>query len=231
QPAAPVPFGWKMAMWLAPLARALPHYRSAAAEACVLQFGGASGMQAAVGEVAEPAAGGRGGSSSMPHKRNPALSMLALEAARRAPGLAATLLNQLENEHERGAGQWQSQWFTLRELSNAAASALGAMLEVVRGLQVNEPAMRANIEHSKGVVFSEALALRLSRPVADRLVAQALRENRHLRDVLLADQQAMRELGTGEAGRLFEPQAVYGSASEMTQRVLSDWARSRESAP
>ena len=290
QPAAPVPFGWKVAMWLAPLARALPHYRAAAAEACVLQFGGASGtlsafgerghavadmlareldlergvtwhsardafarygaeaailiglsakiardvallMQAEVGEVAEPAAGGRGGSSSMPHKRNPALSMLALEAARRAPGLAATLLNQLENEHERGAGQWQSQWFTLRELSNAAASALGAMLEVVCGLQVNEPAMRENIEHSKGVVFSEALALRLSRPVADRLVAQALRENRHLRDVLLADQEAMRELGTDEAGRLFEPQAVYGSASEMTERVLSDWARSRESAP
>jgi len=188
-------------------------------------------MQAEVGELAEPAAGGRGGSSSMPHKRNPALSMLALEAARRAPGLAGTLLNQLDGEHERGLGQWQSQWLTLRQLTCAAASALGAMLEVVRGLQVNEPAMRANIERSKGLVFSEALALRLSRPVADRLCAQALREGRPLLEVLRADEAAMRELGTANAARLFEPQASDGSAAEMTERVLSDWARGRGNAP
>jgi len=290
QPAAPIPFGWKAAMWLSPLARSMPHFRAAAADACVLQFGGASGtlsafgergevvadalahelallrrvpwhsardsfarfgaeaailvgvsakigrdvallMQAEVGELAEPAAGGRGGSSSMPHKRNPALSMLALEAARRAPGLAGTLLNQLDGEHERGLGQWQSQWLTLRQLTCAAASALGAMLEVVRGLQVNEPAMRANIERSKGLVFSEALALRLSRPVADRLCAQALREGRPLLEVLRADEAAMRELGAANAARLFEPQASDGSAAEMTERVLSDWARGRGNAP
>ena len=290
QPAAPVPFGWKAAMWLAPLSRALPRFQAAAADACVLQFGGASGtlsafgerggavadalarelglerrvtwhsardafarygaeaailaglsakiardvallMQAEVGELSEPAAGGRGGSSSMPHKRNPALSMLALEAARRAPGLAATLLNQLDGEHERGVGQWQSQWFTLRELTNAAASALAAMLEVVRGLQVNEAAMRATIEESKGLVFSESLALCLSRPVADRLVSQAAREGRHLLDVLRADKEAMRELDGADADSLFEPQASYGSAAEMTERVLSDWARARGSAP
>ena len=290
QPAAPVPFGWKAAMWLAPLARALPHFQVALADACVLQFGGASGtlsafgerggavaaalarelglarrvtwhsardsfarygaeaailiglsakigrdvallMQAEVAELAEPAGDGRGGSSSMPHKRNPAFSMLALEAARRAPSLAATLLNQLDGEHERGVGQWQSQWLTLRELTNAAASALAAMLEVVQGMQVNEAAMRANIERGKGLVFSEALALRLSRAVADRLVAQAVREGAHLLDVLRADQEAMTELGAGDVSRLFEPQASYGAAAEMIERVLSDWARSRGSAP
>ena len=290
QPAAPIPFGWKAAMWLAPLGRALPHYQAALAEACVLQFGGASGtlsafgeradavadtlarelglarrvtwhsardsfarygaeaailvgvsakigrdvallMQPEVGELAEPAAGGRGGSSSMPHKRNPALSLLALEAARRAPTLAATLLNQLENEHERGLGQWQSQWFSLRELTTAAASALGAMLEAVAGLQVNEAAMRAAIERSKGLVFSETLALRLSRPLADRLVSQAVRDGRHLLDVLRADAEAMHELGAADAARLFEPQTSYGAASEMIERVLSDWQAARESAP
>lgn len=290
QPAAPIPFAWKAAMWLAPLVRALPHFQAAAADACVLQFGGASGtlsafgerggavadavarelglarrvtwhsardafarygaelailvglsaklgrdvallMQVEIGELAEPAARGRGGSSSMPHKRNPALSMLALEAARRAPGLAATLLNQLDGEHERGLGQWQSQWFTLRELNNAAASALAAMLEVVQGMQVNEPAMRANLEKSRGLVFSEALALRLSRTVADRLVAQAVRDGRHLLEVLRADTEAMDLLGADGASRLFEPQASYGSAAEMTERVLSEWARARGNAP
>src|SRR6185503_2483614 len=86
-------------------------------------------MQPEVGEAAEGAAPGRGGSSSMPHKRNPALSMLALEAAQRAPALAATLLGQLTPEHERGLGQWQSKWFTLRELVCASGSGTAAMAD------------------------------------------------------------------------------------------------------
>ena len=103
-------------------------------------------MQAEVGEAAEPAKPGRGGSSSMAHKRNPVLSMLALEAAQRAPGLVATLLAQLTPEHERGLGQWQSQWFTLRELALAASSALAAMAEALSGLEVDEAAMLRNAE-------------------------------------------------------------------------------------
>ena len=205
QPALPVTFGWKAAVWLSMLSRSLLGTRSAAAGACILQFGGPSGtlssfgergtavmaslaqelelppspvpwhstrdrfarlgaelailagaagkvgrdvsllMQPEVGEAAEAAKAGRGGSSSMPHKRNPALSMLALEAAQRAPGLAATLLSQLTPEHERGLGQWQSQWFTLRELVCATASGTDAMADALEGLEVNEKAMRANL--------------------------------------------------------------------------------------
>ena len=205
QPALPVTFGWKAAVWLSMLARSLAGTRSAAAGACILQFGGPSGtlssfgerggavmealaqelelpaspvpwhsardrfarlgaelailagaagkigrdvsllMQPEVGEAAEAAKAGRGGSSSMPHKRNPALSMLALEAAQRAPALAATLLSQLTPEHERGLGQWQSQWFTLRELVCATASGAAAMADALEGLEVNEKAMRANL--------------------------------------------------------------------------------------
>jgi 3-carboxy-cis,cis-muconate cycloisomerase len=206
QPALAVPFGWKAAVWLSMLSRCLTGVHGAAAGACVLQFGGPSGilssfgergegvmtalateldlpaslvpwhsardrfarfgaelailagaagkigrdvsllMQREVGEAAEPAAAGRGGSSSMPHKRNPALSMLALEAAQRAPGLASTLLGQLTPEHERGLGQWQSQWFTLRELVCTAASGVAAMADALGGLEVDEAAMLANLE-------------------------------------------------------------------------------------
>ncbi|HEU5176698.1 MAG TPA: lyase family protein [Burkholderiales bacterium] len=206
QPALPVTFGWKAAVWLSMLARSLAGTRTAAAGALLLQFGGPSGtlssfgeqgpalaaalarelglpaslipwhsardrfarlgaelailagaagkigrdvsllMQPEVGEAAEGAKAGRGGSSSMPHKRNPALSMLALEAAQRAPGLAATLLSQLTPEHERGLGQWQSQWFTLRELACATASGTAAMGDALEGLEVNAPTMLANLE-------------------------------------------------------------------------------------
>ena len=275
QPAAPIPFGWKVAMWLAPLARGLTHYRRAAAEAAVLQFGGATGtlsalgakgdamatdiardlglgmavtwhsardafarlgaetailagiaakiagdisltMQPEVGELMEPSVPGRGGSSAMPHKRNPAACLLALEAARRAPGLAATLMNQLDSEHERGIGQWQSQFITVRELVCATASGLAAMVEVVQGLQVNEEAMRQNLERTQGLVFSEALSLRLSRADADRLVEQAVRQKKHLREV-----------GPPELGDLFDAKNSYGAAPVMIERVLADWATAR----
>lgn len=206
QPALPVTFGWKAAVWLSMIARALIGVRAAAQGACVLQFGGPSGtlssfgargnavmaalakdlalpasmvpwhsardrfarlaaelailagvagkigrdvsllMQPEVGELAEPAKAGRGGSSSMAHKRNPVLSMLALEGAQRTPGLAATLLAQLTPEHERGLGQWQSQWFTLRELVCATASGIAAMADALEGLAVHEEKMRANLD-------------------------------------------------------------------------------------
>jgi 3-carboxy-cis,cis-muconate cycloisomerase len=102
-------------------------------------------MQPEIGELAEPAAPGRGGSSSMPHKRNPAGSLLALEAALRAPGLAGILLGQLTPELERGLGHWQSQWMTLRELLGAAASGLAAVGEVLEGLEVREEKMRQDL--------------------------------------------------------------------------------------
>jgi 3-carboxy-cis,cis-muconate cycloisomerase len=205
QPALPVPFGFKAAVWLSVLARSLGAFRAAAGGACVLQFGGPAGTLSAYGpqaeaveaalakalglartaapwhsardavarfgaetailtgaagkiardvsllmqpEIGEAAESAPGGSSSMPHKRNPSGSLLALEAAQRAPGLAAILLGQLTPEHERGIGQWQSQWFTLRELACATSSALAAMAEVLEGLQVDTAAMRANLDRS-----------------------------------------------------------------------------------
>lgn len=230
QPALPVSFGWKAAVWLSLVTRSLVGLRRAAKEACVLQFGGPSGtlsslggkgldvsaalaeeldlsasplpwhsardrfarlgaelailaggagkigrdvsllMQQEVGEAAEAAAPGRGGSSSMPHKRNPALSMLALEAAQRAPGLAATLLVQLTPEHERGLGQWQSQWFTLRELACATASGVGAMAEALSDLEVNESAMLENLQASLQKHAGDSLG------AAEAMIESALRD-------------------------------------------------------
>lgn len=229
QPALPVTFGWKAAVWLSLIARSYANFRRALEEGCVLQLGGPSGtlpafaekgpaiaagmaaalsltapriswhsardgfarigaeaailagaaakvardvallMQAEVAEAAEPRRAGRGGSSSMAHKRNPALSMLALEAAHRSPGLVATLLGELSPEHERGLGQWQNQWRTLRELCLAASSAVGAMAEVLEGLEVDEAAMRANVQRlappgahghgAAGAMIDQALAM------------------------------------------------------------------------
>jgi len=190
-------------------------------------------MQPEVAEVAEPAAAGRGGSSAMPHKRNPVGCLAALEAAQRAPGLAATLLAQLAPEHERGIGQWQSQWFTLRDLLCSAGSALAAMAEVLEGLAVDEAAMRANLERSRGLVFSENVALHLSRTLGkqaahaltEKLCEKATREGRSLEDVLRADAQAGKDLDANALAALFDPESCYGSAAAMIERALAEWSK------
>ena len=293
QPAVPVPFGWKAAVWLSMLARSHASFRAAAHSARALQFGGAGGtlsayaekgdaiaevlaaelglarapvtwhgardgfarlgseaailagaagkiardisllMQPEIGEAAEPAGEGRGGSSAMPHKRNPVGCLAALEAAQRAPGLAATLLAQLTPEHERGLGQWQAQWFTLRDLLCGAGSGLAAMAEVLEGLQVDERAMLTNLERSRGLVYSENVSLRLSRTLGkqaahaltEKLCGIAAREGKNLVDVLRADAQAMAALDAKDIPGLFEPESCYGSAPAMIERALAAWSQ------
>ncbi len=129
-----------------------------------------------------------------------------------------------------GLGQWQSQWFTLRSLACAAGSALAAVSEVLQGLAVDEQAMRANLERTRGLAYSEAVSLRLSRPVAERLCEQAAREGRELVDVMRSDPQVMKLLSEEELAALFDPQQCFGAARPMIERVLSDWASARESA-
>jgi 3-carboxy-cis,cis-muconate cycloisomerase len=292
QPAVPITFGWKAAVWLAGATRAHVGFAAAVAGARSLQFGGAGGtlssfgahgeaiaaaladdlglarasipwhsqrdgfarlgaetaalagvaakvardvallMQPEIGEVAEPSGAGRGGSSAMPHKRNPVACVAALEAAQRAPHLAAVLLAQLSPEHERGLGQWQGQWFTLRDLLCSTAGALAAMVEALEGLQVDERAMRANLERSGGLVYSESVAVQLAHALGkqaahaltERLCETAVHERKPLADVLRADPQAGKALDAAALEKLFDPQNCLGSAPLMIERALADWS-------
>jgi 3-carboxy-cis,cis-muconate cycloisomerase len=104
------------------------------------------------------------------------------------------------------------------------------MSEVLRGLEVNPEAMAANLERTNGLVFSEALALRVSRPIADRLCERALREGRHLLEVARADADVRKLLKEEELEALFEPQTQFGAAPAMIERVLAEWATARETA-
>jgi 3-carboxy-cis,cis-muconate cycloisomerase len=193
-------------------------------------------MQPEIGEAFEPAGAGRGGSTALPHKRNPAASLLALEAAQRAPGLVATLLANLTPEHERGLGQWQAQWFTLRSLLCAAASGLAAATEVLEGLEVRPEAMMVNLERTRGLVFSEAIALRLTETLGksaahaltEKLCARAVQEGKHLRDILAFDAEVAKIVPPAELEALFDARRTFGSAGAMIDRVLATW---RERAP
>jgi 3-carboxy-cis,cis-muconate cycloisomerase len=104
--------------------------------------------QTEIGELAEPRMAGRGGSSAMAHKRNPTGCQVALSAAARAPGLAATLLGTLPAEHERGLGGWQAEAPVLADLFLLTHGALAALVPVIAGLEIDTGAMRRNLEHA-----------------------------------------------------------------------------------
>jgi 3-carboxy-cis,cis-muconate cycloisomerase len=135
-------------------------------------------MQIEVGEAAEPSGPGRGGSSTMPHKRNPVGAALVLSAAGRAPMLAATIVAAIPQEHERALGGWQAEWPTLAALIETLASAVQAMDEVAHGLTVDPDAMQANMDATEGAVLAERatflLAETMGKQKAGKLVEEAL---------------------------------------------------------
>ncbi|MEO9136279.1 MAG: 3-carboxy-cis,cis-muconate cycloisomerase [Casimicrobiaceae bacterium] len=184
--------------------------------------------QTEVGEAFEPAAPGRGGSSTMPQKRNPVGASIALAAAVRVPGLVATMLSAAVQEHERGLGDWPAEWETLPQIVMLTAGALEAMVEVVGGLDVDEARMRANLDLTRGQIFAEAvqmaLAPKIGRDTAHSLVAGACRraaaEGIHLRDILHAEPDVSAVLDRDAIDRLFDPAGYLGESDAYIERAL-----------
>ena len=125
--------------------------------------------QTEVGEVREAAPGG---SSSMPHKRNPVAAISARACARQAPGLVATLLAAMEQEHERAAGAWHAEWAPLRSLLIATGSAAAWLRTCLEGLEVDAERMRANLTRDRRARGRGRERRRARRPRARRRGAQ-----------------------------------------------------------
>ena len=289
QHALPMPFGLKLAEYAAALHRSRRRLRRLRSEGLALQFGGAAGtlaalgdkglavsealarelklplpeapwhthrdriaeaasvfaiisgscgkiardvslmMQTDVGEAFEPAGAGRGGSSTMPHKRNPVAAASALGAATMAPNLAATIFAAQVQDHERSAGPWHAEWPTLPALMLVTSGALAAIVDLAEGLEVDVARMRANLDATHGLIMAEAvtfaLAEKLGKADAHHLIEvaskKAVADQKHLRDVLTSDSKVTAHLDAKQIAALFEPMAYQGVSQELIDRLLA----------
>ncbi|MFJ6572599.1 adenylosuccinate lyase family protein [Streptomyces sp. NPDC091292] len=177
-------------------------------------------------EIAEITEGTGGASSAMPHKANPVRATLIAAAARRAPGLAATLYGCVAAEDERPAGAWHAEWEPLRDLLRLVGGAAHDAVTLTEGLQVHPATMRAHLDLTHGLIVSERLsaelAPRIGRSRAKALLTDAARratsEGRPLADILAAEPD-LAELGL-DLNELTDPTAYTGSAGTLTDRAL-----------
>jgi 3-carboxy-cis,cis-muconate cycloisomerase len=190
--------------------------------------------QTEVGEVLEPSLPGRGGSSTMPQKRNPVGASIALTAAVRVPGLVSTMLSAAVQEHERGLGNWPAEWETLPDVALLTAGALAAMIEVAEGLDVHPDRMQRNLDLTQGLIFAEAvqmaLAPQIGRDTAHSLVATACRravaDGVHLREILAHEPRVRALLDAAALERLFEPARYLGESRAFIERALQAYPAS-----
>jgi 3-carboxy-cis,cis-muconate cycloisomerase len=191
-------------------------------------------MQTEVAEAFEPAGSGRGGSSTMPQKRNPVGAAIALTAANLAPQLVASVLSGMAQEHERALGGWHAEWLALPSLFLLASGAIASIVEIAEGLEVDVERMRENLDGTNGAIMAESvmmtLALKLGRGTAhtvlERATKNATSEKKLLQHVLAGDPEIMAKITRGELARAFDPAAYQGAAQTFIDRLLAS-ARSK----
>jgi 3-carboxy-cis,cis-muconate cycloisomerase len=289
QHALPMPFGLKLAEYAAALHRSRTRLRRLRREALALQFGGAAGTLAALGdkgwlvaeqlakelalplpeapwhthrdriaeaasvlailagtcgkiardvqlmmqtdvaEAFEPQGEGRGGSSTMPHKRNPVAAATALAAATMAPNLAATIFAAQVQDHERSAGPWHAEWPVMPMLQLVTSGALAAIVDIAEGLEVDAARMRVNLDATHGLIMAEAVTFALAETIGkseahhlvEAAVKRAVADKQHLRDVLAGDTKVTAHLSAAKIAALFEPMAYQGVSQALIDRLLA----------
>jgi len=185
-------------------------------------------MQTEVAEIFEPAEEGRGGSSTMPHKRNPVGCAVVLSAAARVPGLVSTMLTAMVQEDERGLGGWHAEWETLPEIIHLTAGALHHFAAIVPALEIDPARMRKNLDLTHGLIFAEAVSMalgeKMGRAQAHELVqaacVRAEQEKKPLRAILSGDPRIGTQLTPADLDRLFDARNYLGAADEFVYRVV-----------
>jgi 3-carboxy-cis,cis-muconate cycloisomerase len=293
QHALPVTFGYVCAIWLAPLIAGRVRLREAAARARTVQFGGAVGtlaslgdrarqvtvalageldlavpdapwhvdrsrfvelaaavaslcgslgtmatdvmllMQTEVAEVFEPHAPGRGGSSAMPHKRNPIACEYVLAATRGVDALLPALFAAMPGDHQRSTGPWQTEEIALPQLVVLASAAFAQSRTLAEGMTGDTVRMRSNLDLTGGLILSEAVAMALAERIGsgpahaavERAASRALDAGTSFLDALVAERDVAAHLDRAALERLLDPAGYVGEAGAVVDRVLATLER------
>jgi 3-carboxy-cis,cis-muconate cycloisomerase len=185
--------------------------------------------QTEVAEVSEPHVAGRGGSSTMPQKRNPIASEYVLAAQRGVQALVPLMQGAMADDHERGTGPWQAEMLALPQAFVLTHGALLHARAIAEGMVVDAARMRRNLDATKGLIVAEAvmmgLAPALGRERAHHVVGHAsdvaLREDIGLADALLQEGEVTARLDADAIRRMTDPAAYLGSADAFIDRVLA----------
>lgn len=288
QHALPVTFGYKCAVWLAPFIDHLERLEEVRRRALTVQFGGAVGtlaslgdkgravtegmaaelglaapdapwhvsrdrlvetasflglicgslakfatdvillMQTEIGEAFEPHQGGRGGSSTMPQKRNPIASEYILAAARGVHALLPLMFAAMAQDQERATGPWQSEQLALPQIFVLASGALAQGAQLAQGLTVDAARMRRGLDANEGLIMAEAVMMKLAEKIGrdaahhkvQKACDTALETRRPLVEVLAADAEVSRHLDRAALERLTDPASYLGEAEAVVDRVV-----------
>jgi 3-carboxy-cis,cis-muconate cycloisomerase len=185
-------------------------------------------MATELGEAFEPFEHGRGGSSTMPQKRNPISSELIVACAKLVRQHGALMLDAMVQDFERATGPWHAEWIALPESFVATAGALRQAKLMLAGLTVDAARMTRNLGMTSGLIVAEAvmmgLAPKLGRQAAHDIVYDACRaaaeSGRALLEVLVENPQVSAHFGRSELERLLDPRNYLGSAGAMVDRSL-----------
>lgn len=186
-------------------------------------------MQAEIGEAREPEGPGRGGSSTMPQKRNPVAAPGAIAAYHAAQGALSGLLSGQIQEHERGLGGWHAEWLTLPEILRLLAGALSHTAETMEGLEVDEVRMRTDLELGHGTMMSEALMMKLAatmgrgkaKALVGELARRAISSERPLAEVAKGDPRVTEVLAPEEINEALAPENYLGMAPSAVDAVVA----------
>jgi 3-carboxy-cis,cis-muconate cycloisomerase len=186
-----------------------------------------------VAEVTEPQAPGRGGSSAMPHKRNPVLSTLMRSAALQVPALASALTQCMLAEDERSAGAWHAEWLLLRECLRLVGGAAHMAAELAEGLRARPERMRANLALTGSRMASERVAAVLApllgkapaKQLLTRATALAEHTGRPLAEVLAEQPELHGRTDAAGLAPLCDPETYTGAAALLVDRALAEPAR------
>jgi len=190
-------------------------------------------MQTEVAEVFEPHAPGRGGSSTMPQKRNPVAAEYIIAAARGVHALAPLMLTAMAQDHERATGPWQSEALALPQCFVLCAGAMAHALAIASGMTIDAARMRRNLDLGGGLIMAEAVSTGLA-PVVGRAAAhhalqrvtdRAIAEGKTLAQALRDDSEVRAHLSDEQIDRLTDPAAYLGSAGAFVDRVVARIAR------